>query len=133
VLLLGTDERRALDAVRRRAPRLQVVEGAPATPAERASLALPAADADALLAAAFRASLGYYKACAKDLGWTAQDVVDAAAARGFGMGLARVPAVEDKTLGKMGLRGVRLDAVAPRRPSRRGAGAEQQAPGLAGG
>ena len=55
---------------------------------------------------AFTGVLGAYKSQLKVLGWTPQQLMDNILARFEGMGLNGPPAVSDKLLGKMGLRGV---------------------------
>lgn len=76
----------------------------------------------------YQAYLGYYKTFTKVMGWSTADLV--AEANKFalqGLGCPEVPALEKKTIGKMGLKGVKGLVImpnAPRQnePRRRGGG-----------
>lgn len=111
VILLGTDETRALDQLRGVAASLTVQDAAVVGEDEHRSFLI--LDKDRGMAdRAFRGALGAAKAGAKTLGWSSQQLVDAVAARLLGMGMEKVPEVNEKTLGKMGLRGVSFDTSA---------------------
>lgn len=110
VILLGSDEVRSLAPLRLISPSIQVLDAGSVTSAEHTSFLIGATQQQQTLAEkAFRGALGAYKANAKVLGWSSQDLVDAVAARMLGMGLKRLPEISEKTLGKMGLRGVSFD------------------------
>lgn len=110
VILLGTDEVRSVAPIKVISPSIEVRDAAPVSAAEHKSFMIM--DRDRPLAEkAFKGALGAYKANAKVLGWTSQELVDAVAARVLGMGLVKVPEVSEKTLGKMGLKGVSFNTV----------------------
>lgn len=111
ILLLGTDEAKALPGIRGVAPSLVTVDAAAVSAEEHRSFMIGAKDQDQA-ERAFKGSLGSLKANAKSLGWSSQGLVDAVAARLLGMGMERVPEISDKTLGKMGLQGVSFDTAA---------------------
>jgi ATP-dependent RNA helicase MSS116, mitochondrial len=103
VLVIGTDEERVLTGlggvirdVSRPPPCPAPVRGAMPEGLRRQA------------ARAFTAVLGAYKSQLRVLGWTPQQLVDNVMARFQGMGMDAPPAVSDKLLGKMGLRGVVL-------------------------
>lgn len=111
VILLGKDEAKCLGTIKVVAPGIVVSDAVPVTHEEHASLKMK--DSERPLAdRAFRGTLGAYKANARVLGWSSQDLVDAVAARVLGMGLTTVPEVAQKTLGKMGLKNVSFDTPA---------------------
>lgn len=110
VILLGTDEVRSLEPIRRIAPNIEVVKASSVTAAEHTSFLINDRD-QSTAEKAFKGALGAYKSNAKVLGWSSQDLVDAVAARVLGMGLKQVPEISEKTLGKMGLRGVDFDTT----------------------
>lgn len=108
VLLLGSDEAKCLVPIKVISPSLEVSDAAPVSADEHKSFMI--ADKDRSLAEkAFKGALGAYKANARVLGWSSQELVDAVAARVLGMGLTKIPEVSEKTLGKMGLKGVSFD------------------------
>lgn len=111
VLLLGSDEVKSLGPIKAISPTLEVRNSASVSEEEHKSFLIMDRDR-ALAERAFKGALGAYKANAKVLGWSPQQLVDAVAARVLGMGLARVPEVSEKTLGKMGLKGVSFDTAA---------------------
>lgn len=111
VILLGKDEARALAAIKAVAPAILASDAATVGADEHRSFVIETSD-QSLAEKAFKGALGAYKTSAKTLGWSSQDLVDAVAARVLGMGLKSVPEVSDKTLGKMGLKGVSFDTRA---------------------
>lgn len=108
VLLLGTDEARVLAGLK---GQVEVRDADVVSADEHRAFTIAPKDR-ALAERAFRGALGAAKANAKALGWGPQQLVDAVAARLLGVGMERVPEVNEKTLGKMGLRGVSFDTDA---------------------
>lgn len=108
VILLGSDEVRSLGIIKEIAPTIVVVDAVTVTAAEHMSFRITERDRS-LAEKAFKGALGAYKANAKVLAWSSQDLVDAVAARMLGMGMRQVPVIAEKTLAKMGLRGVSFD------------------------
>lgn len=108
ILLLGSDEVKSLGPIKAISPILEVRDAATVGEEEHKSFMIMERD-KTLAERAFKGALGAYKANAKVLGWNSQQLVDAVAARVLGMGLNKVPEVNDKTLGKMGLKGVSFD------------------------
>lgn len=111
IILLGTDEGRAIAPLKAVAASLLVQDARPVSVEEHKSFLILERDRG-LASKAFKGALGAAKASAKTLGWSSQQLVDAVAARVLGMGLDKVPEVSEKTLAKMGLRGVSFDTAA---------------------
>ena len=107
VLILGSDERKVLDTLQRTFPIREENESRRDTESKRATAVLDA-PLQRLASAAFRGTLGAYNSELRVLGWTKQQLVDAIVARFRGVGLSRIPEISDKTLGKMGLAGVKI-------------------------
>lgn len=109
VIILGSDEHRVLETIQRIFP--VVMEPMSTRTRQDARLAAQPplnATLTRLAGAAYRGTMGAYNSEMKTLGWTKQEMVDAIAARFRGVGLKTLPIISDKTLGKMGLAGVKL-------------------------
>lgn len=111
IIILGEDEAKAVPLLKAVEPALVKEASSPFKVADRQALSLPAT-MQSFAEKAFRGLLGTVKMYSKQMGWSPQDTVDAVAARLLGMGMMKVPDVNEKTLGKMGLRGVSFDTAA---------------------